>query len=118
MTQKTILIVDDQKDIRATLRTILEHESYTVIEAENGDDCLTKLKKIKPDLILMDIMMPGTPVIDIVRQISGVKIVYISAVRATDMEKKQVFHDSKITAYIEKPFNIKEVITCVKKIIQ
>ena len=118
MTQKTILIVDDQDDTRSTLRTILEKEKYTVVEAVNGDDCLAKLKKVKPDLILLDIMMPGTQVIDVVRQISGIKIVYVSAVRATDEEKKQIFRDSHVVAFIEKPFNIKELITCVKKLTQ
>ncbi len=118
MNQKTILIVDDQDDIRKTLRTILEKEKYTVLEANSGDDCLDKLRRVKPDLIFMDIMMPGTPFIDVVRKIVGIKIVYVSAVRATEAEKEQIFRDSNIAGYIEKPFNIKELITCVKKLTQ
>ena len=118
MAQKTVLIVDDQDDIRKTLRTIIEKEGYTVIEAISGDDALVKLKNATPSLIFMDIMMPGTPVIDIVRKITGTKIVYVSAVRATESEKKQIFHDSNIAAYIEKPFNIKDVTACLKKLTQ
>ncbi|MBR9921395.1 MAG: sigma-54-dependent Fis family transcriptional regulator [Bacteroidetes bacterium] len=54
-----ILIVDDERPIRHTLRDILEFEKYTVEEAEDGVGCLTKLKKGKFDAIIMDIKMPN-----------------------------------------------------------
>jgi len=64
---KTIMIVDDEADIRETIKTILEREGYNTILAIDGDDCLKKLETVKPNLILLDIMMPGTPVRDIVK---------------------------------------------------
>ena len=71
---KKIMVVDDEADIRSSVKTILEKEGYEVITAVNGDDCLKKLEKGKPDLILLDIMMPGTPVREIVKKIKEVKI--------------------------------------------
>ena len=59
---KKIMVVDDEEDIRSTVKSLLEKNRYEVITAINGDDCLQKLAKNKVDLILMDIMMPGTPV--------------------------------------------------------
>ncbi len=55
---KTIFIVDDEPDIRQSVKMILEKNSYRVITAEDGDDCLEKLKGTRPDLILLDIRMP------------------------------------------------------------
>ncbi len=61
---------------------------FKVIVAINADDCLKKLKTSKPALILMDIMMPGTPVRDAVPKIKGTKIAYLSVVRTSEAEKK------------------------------
>ena len=75
---KTIMIVDDEPDIKETVKTILEKDGYTVITAINGDDCLKQLETgLKPDLILMDIMMPGTPVREIIPKIKGIKIINV-----------------------------------------
>ena len=56
---KTIMIVDDEPDLRSTVRTVLKKEGFNVITAVNADDCLEKLKKVTPNLILLDIMMPA-----------------------------------------------------------
>lgn len=53
-----ILIVDDEEKIRYIVRRMLEGEGYEVLEAEGGKECLEILKSEKPDLILMDVMMP------------------------------------------------------------
>lgn len=54
----TVLIVDDEKDIRDMVRIKLESSGFKVDEAENGKEGIEKAKKIKPDLILLDIVMP------------------------------------------------------------
>ena len=53
-----VLIVDDEKSIRRTLKDILEFEKYTVAEASDGLECLVKLKRDKYDVVIMDIKMP------------------------------------------------------------
>jgi len=113
---KTIMVVDDEPDNITTVRAVLEKNGYKVVSAENGDDCLEKLKKVKPDLILMDIMMPGTPVREVVKKIKGVKIAYLSVVRTSEAEKEQLFSSGNIVDFIQKPFDINELLDKVKKI--
>lgn len=113
---KTIMVVDDEADIRNTVKTILEKEGFKVIIAINGDDCLKKLEKSKPDLILLDIMMPGTPVREIVPKIKGTKIAYLSVVRVSEAEKEDLMKSKNIVDFIQKPFDIKELIKKVKKL--
>ena len=78
---KTILVVDDEADIRDSVKMILEPNGYKVLTATDGDDCLKILKQKTPDLILLDIMMPGTPVGEVVKKIKDIKIAYMSVVR-------------------------------------
>ncbi len=57
MTQKTILVVDDDPDIVLANRLVLESAGYAVEEAASGDECLAKMRTSRPDLVLMDVMM-------------------------------------------------------------
>ncbi|HSE56806.1 MAG TPA: response regulator [Candidatus Paceibacterota bacterium] len=57
-TQKTILIVEDEKDIREALRDVLENNQYLVLEAKNGKEGVTAALEHHPDLILLDLLMP------------------------------------------------------------
>ena len=114
---KKIMVVDDEADIRSSVKTILEKEGYEVITAVNGDDCLKKLEKGKPDLILLDIMMPGTPVREVVKKIKNVKISYLSVVRTSEAEKEKLLGQNNIVDFIQKPFDIKDLVKRVKKIV-
>jgi len=114
---KTIMIVDDEEDIRKTVKTILEKEGYSVITAVNGNDCLLKLKKENPDLILMDVMMPGTPVREVVKEITKIKIVYLSVVRTSEAERENLLKQKNIVDFIQKPFDIKKLVESIKRII-
>src|SRR6056297_1415110 len=81
-TSKTVMIVDDEEDIRDTIKSILESEDYEVITAKDGDDALKKLKKGKnPDLVLLDIMMPGTSAKEVVKRIKNSKVIFVSVVK-------------------------------------
>ena len=114
---KTIMIVDDEPDLRATVKTVLEKNKYNVVTAVNGDDCLKKLKQAKPDLILLDIMMPGMLVRDVVNKIKGIKIVYLSVVRTSEAEKEDLLRSENVVGFIQKPFDIDELVRRVKKTI-
>jgi|SRR3989344_1184969 len=115
--QKTIMIVDDEADIRNTVKTICEANGYQTIAAINGDDCLEKLKSTKPDLILMDIMMPGMPVREVVKKIKGVKIAFLSVVRTSDAEKEELLTSKNIVDFIQKPFDVKTLLSKIKKLV-
>jgi CheY-like chemotaxis protein len=118
MAKKTIMIVDDEPDNITTVKTVLEANDYNVISAVNGDNCLKKLKsREKPDLILMDIMMPGTPVREVVKKIKNIKIAFLSVVRTSEAEKEELTGQKNIVDFIQKPFDINELLEKVKKIV-
>lgn len=111
---KTILFADDEPDIRKTVSALLKKHGYTVKTAINGDDCVKKLKKLKPDLILLDIMMPGTPVKTIIKTIKKSKIVFLTVVRMADAEKEELMEQGNVVDFIQKPFEINELVRKIK----
>jgi len=116
--QKLIMVVDDEPDIRATVKGVLEKNGYRVVTAINADDCLKKIKGgEKPNLILMDIMMPGIPVKEIVSKLNKFKIAYLSVVRTSEAEKEDLMKNKNIVDFIQKPFDINELLKRVKKIV-
>jgi len=114
---KLIMVVDDEADNRSTVKTVLEKEGYKVVTAITADDALEKSQKQKPDLILMDIMMPGTPVKEIIPKLMGIKIAYLSVVRMSEAEKEDLTKSKNVVGFIQKPFDIDDLIKNVQKII-
>ena len=114
---KTILVVDDEPDVRETVKIILERRGYKVITAIDGDDCLKKLKQGHPDLILLDIMMPGTPVTDVVKKIKDIKIAYMSVVRISEARKDGLCKQDNVIDFIQKPFDVGDLIGRVELIL-
>jgi CheY-like chemotaxis protein len=114
---KTVMVVDDDYDVRKSIGDILKANRYDVIFAVNGDECLEELKRNKVDLILLDIRMPGTPVREVVRKITNVKVLYISAVQVSDAEKMGLLDQKNVQGFITKPFNIDDLIGAVREVI-
>jgi len=114
---ETIMVVDDDPDMRTTTAKILEKEGYTVVLATSAKEALEKLKTVKPALILFDIMMPGMPVKEVVKQITDVKISFLSTVKMSDAEKEELLKQPNIVDFIQKPFDINDLIARVKKAI-
>ena len=117
--QKTIMVVDDEPDIRATVGTILKKNGYQVMTAVNADDCLKKIKAgNNPDLILMDIMMPGTSVREIIPKLpKSIKIVYLSVVRTSEAEREDLLNVGNIVDFIQKPFDVNTLVQKVKRFV-
>lgn len=113
--KKTIMVVDDEDDNRETTKMVLEENGYNVIPAFNGDECLKLLKGKKPDLILMDIMMPGTPVRQVVEKIKDIKIIYLSVVSTSEAEKEKLIKKKEVVDFIQKPYDIQELLSRIKK---
>ena len=82
---KKIMIVDDEKDIRVSVGQIFEVSGYEVIKAVDGNDCLNKLERGIPDLVILDIMMPGMNGWDVAARIkenskwNNIPIVFLTA---------------------------------------
>ena len=115
---KTIMVVDDEADIRDTVKTVLEKEGYTVVTANNADDALKKEATAKPALILMDIMMPGIDGFETCRRLKendamkAIPVIFISAkVEREDIEK---IYSVGGVDYINKPFQREEVLSRVQ----
>jgi two-component system response regulator MtrA len=114
---KIIMVVDDNEDLGRVIKRILDKEGYETIIALNGDECLNKIKEIKPDLILLDIMMPGLPVADLTQQIQDIKIAYLSAVRISQIDKENMMQQKNIIDFIQKPFEREELIAKIKELV-
>lgn len=120
---KKILVVDDEADIRTSLKTILEKEGYEIDLAEEGKVCLTCLVKKKYDLIILDVMMPGMSGWDVLTEIMKTKkeyknkIIFLSVVEVSENRKKELFKQG-VVDYITKPFDIKTLISKINKILK
>lgn len=111
------MVVDDEPDVRLTIRKIFEKNKYKVIEAANGDECLEKLQKVKPDLILMDVMMPGTELMEVIPKIKDIKILYLSVVKEAEASKAGLLNQENIMGYFQKPFQVDLLIKKVNGIL-
>jgi len=116
----SILIVEDDSDIRDILKTYLLVEHYDIAEAQNLHEMSIELEKKKPDIVLLDIMLPDGDSIDeipfIRSRYPSVGIIVISA-RGTDRDK--IFGiDSGADDYISKPFNPREVVSRVRALLK
>lgn len=120
MNRKVVLVVDDEPDILETISEILNFEGYMVFTARNGNECLEKLDDIIPDLILLDIMMPGLTTKEILDQIEQderlgkTKIIFITAVGMTEAEREELLSRKKVVDFIQKPFELDELLSKVK----
>lgn len=112
-----ILIVDDQNFIRMILKKILEPAGYELIEAEDGSEGISRYKEHRPDIVLLDIVMPDTDGIECLKQImefdANAKVVMCSSVSQMAIEKKT----TQLGAYdfIVKPFESDRVMEAVSK---
>ncbi len=114
---KKILIADDEPDILEIVQYNLKHEGYEVYTARDGDDALTKAKQIKPDLIILDIMMPkktGVEVCSILRTQPAFKDTLIIFLTALNDESSQIKGlDSGADDYVNKPISTKVLVSRV-----
>ena len=118
---KEILIVDDEPSIVVPIQFLMEQQGYTVMVAENGEGALDIIYKYKPDLILLDIMLPridGYEVCEIVRldpRYRDIKIIFITAKgREVEIAKGLALGAD---AYITKPFSNIELVSKVKELL-
>ena len=116
---KTIMVVDDEPDIRATVKSILEKNKYKVVMAVNADDCLKKIQGgEKPDLILMDIMMPemdGYETTQKIRREHKNTTLPIIAVTAKAMKgDRQKCIEAGASDYITKPLKIDQLLSLMR----
>ncbi len=114
-----VLIADDENEIRNLLRLYLENDGFVVSDVDSGDKVAGAMESFRPDVVLLDVMMPGKDGIHVlkdIREVSNVPVMIISA-RTADAERilgLNVGADD----YICKPFNPLEVVARVKSLMR
>lgn len=114
---KTVLIVDDELDIIEALKSILEDEHYKVVSCGNGREALKCLGQAKPDLAIIDIMMPvmnGYETIKSIRKhpdMRGVPILVMSAIYPTVQAEEH-----KWDGFLKKPFSLRDLLDNVHRL--
>jgi DNA-binding response OmpR family regulator len=119
---KEILIVDDEPGIVVPVQFLMEQQGYRVMTAERGEDALDLIYQYKPDLVLLDIMLPGIDgyeICEIVRlnpDYRDVKIVFFTAKgRETEIAKGLALGAD---AYITKPYSNAELVAKIKELLE
>jgi DNA-binding response OmpR family regulator len=114
---KKILVVDDEENIRELYRDELAEEGYRIELAENGQEALSKLESFRPDLVTLDVMMPGMDGIEVLRQIReknpSIPVLLLTAFG----EFRQDFNTWASDAYIVKSADVSELKQTVKKLL-
>jgi len=114
-----ILIVEDNERNLKLVRDVLQVKGYTTIEAMTGEDGVKLAIEQKPDLVLMDIQLPGMNGIDALRVLranpatSGIPIIAVTA-SVMQQDRKQIT-EAGFDAYVGKPINLKEFLEAVRK---
>ena len=106
---KKIMVVDDHKDIVESLKKIINKMELGFEKAYDGEEFLSKVESYKPDLVLLDVMMPGLTTKDILKKLKEkklkkMKIILLTVVRFAEEEKKELMSYNNIVDYITKPF--------------
>lgn len=120
---KKILIVDDQIEVRELVEVTLRYGNFKILQASNGLDAITIVKKEKPELVIMDIMMPGEiDGLEAIRRIKSdlqtktCKIIMLTA-KGQDIDKEKGV-DLDIEDYFVKPFSPLDLINKIEEVLE
>ncbi|HHO47512.1 MAG TPA: response regulator [Desulfobacteraceae bacterium] len=115
MDRKRILLVDDEEGIQLLYREEFEEEGYEVIAAYSGEEALEKFNQEPPDLVILDINMPGMNGIEVLRRMKEINPNLPVILSSAYQEYKQDFGSWASEEYIVKSANMDELKTAVRK---
>ena len=129
MIDKKVLVVDDDPDIADAISMILESKGYQVVIAHDGIECLNKLGTQKPDLIILDLLMPKMDGFAVYKELRSPKwseyrdipVLILSSVREEASRRRyelETGQDLKPDEYIEKPILPRVLLDCVGKLLK
>lgn len=127
--QTKILVVDDDPDIREAINAILEAHSYHVIMAHNGEEGLEKLKEERPDLMILDLLMPKLDGFGVLKEIQdprwakygNIPILILTSIREDVSRRRYELEtglDLNVDDYVEKPIDPPTLIGRVQKLLE
>lgn len=115
MNAATILVVDDEPQIRRVMRSTLTSHGYVILEAKSGEEAIEAARREKPDLVLLDVNMPGMSGVEACREIrrgSTAPIIMLT-VRNAELDKVLAL-DAGADDYVAKPFGMEELLARIR----
>jgi len=115
---KTVLVIEDNLEIRENTAEILELAGFRVITAENGKEGLSIAFSEKPDIVLCDIMMPGMDGYQVIKEIrdnpltAGISFIYVTA--SAEKTDVKIAMDLGADGYVRKPFDISDLLEAIE----
>ena len=111
-----VLVVDDEPPIRRLLRTSLAAQGYDIIEAEDGSKALEEVRRRSPDLLVLDLGLPGIDGLEVIRRLrgSGVSLPIIVLSSRVDEAGKVEALDLGADDYVTKPFGVEELLARIR----
>ena len=117
-----VLIVEDNEKNMKLARDVLQSRGYTTLEAVTGEDGVRIAKERKPDLVLMDIQLPGLNGIDALKQLradpSTARIPIVAFTASVTPTDRSQINEAGFDGFLSKPINLKEFIETVKRLIE
>jgi len=120
--ERHIVCVEDEQEIIDLVKLILSRKGYKVTGASGGRNGLDTIKRIKPDLVLLDLMMPDMDGWDVYQRMKAdpetneIPVIVVTA-KAQNIDKVLGLHIAKVNDYISKPFSPQELIESVEKVL-
>ncbi len=119
MDERRILVVDDEEKIRSLVASYLRSDGFEVVEAANGKEAVAAVSMRKPDLVVMDIRMPGMDGLEALNEIRKVSEVYVILLTARAEETDRIIGLSVgADDYVTKPFSPRELVARVKAVLR
>ncbi|MEX2100058.1 MAG: response regulator transcription factor [Acidimicrobiia bacterium] len=119
MRRRRVLVVDDEDRIREIVRGYLEQDDFEVAEARDGDEALRLAREFEPDVVVLDVMMPGRDGIEVLQELRAMSDVYVILLTAKAEEvDKLVGLSVGADDYLTKPFSPRELVARVKTVLR
>jgi CheY-like chemotaxis protein len=121
MAKAEILIVEDHPTMREAMKLILEHEGFEIREAPDGASALTMVREQPPDLMFLDLNIPGTSGVDVLSEIKGdpsTSDVRVIVVTATGEEGREFARSHGADEYFTKPYSPTALLRTVERVLE
>jgi len=118
-----VVCIEDEPEMIELIKLILRRRNFELIGAVGGREGLSTVRKVKPDLVLLDLMMPDMDGWEVYQQmkadddLNGIPVIVVTA-KAQSIDKVLGLHIAKVDDYVTKPFGPQELLASVKKVLK